>query len=173
LADHAPVPEGRRWYLVQCKPREAFRALEHLRNQGYEAFLPVLAREVVRRGRPAALREPLFPHYLFLRLSDVADNWAPLRSTRGVARLVSFGGLPLPVPDDIVTALRLREAGQGAEPEALFVPGQAVEIMAGPLAGLDAVFSARDGAERVVVLLKLMQREQAVDVGLADIRPKA
>lgn len=165
---------ARRWYLLQCKPRETFRALTHLRNQGYDAFLPTLAREVLRRGKPALLSEPLFPHYLFIRLSDVTDSWGPIRSTRGVSRLVTFGDVPLPVADAIVTGLQMREqelpAGEGAQP--LFAPGQQVEITGGPLAGLEAVFAARDGEERVIVLLKLMHQEQSVKVALKDVTRK-
>ena len=160
----------RRWYLVQCKPREAFRALEHLGNQGYEAFLPTLTREVLRRGRPSRVTEPLFPHYLFVRLSDVADNWAPLRSTRGVTRLVAFGGQPRPVADALVDGLRAHESARLEQP--LFRPGQAVEIVDGPLAGLAAVFAARDGEERVVVLLSLMQQEVALPLGVGQIRSR-
>ncbi len=161
----------RRWYLLQCKPRQAFRAQEHLRNQGYETFLPTLAREVLRRGKPARLTEPLFPHYLFIRLSHVADSWAPIRSTRGVSRLVTFGDLPLPVADVIVFSLQLREQGSSADGAAqpLWVPGQPLEIRRGPLAGLEAVFAARDGDERVIVLLKLINQQQSVKVALKDV----
>lgn len=156
---------SRRWYLLQCKPREAFRALEHLGNQGYEAFLPTLRREVMRRGKPAVAVEPLFPHYLFVSLSEVADNWGPLRSTRGVARLVTFGGQPLPVADAIVAGLQAREAKHGMDAaEPLFRPGQALAITEGALAGLEAVFAASDGAERVVVLLTLMQQQVSVSL---------
>ncbi|WP_332455243.1 transcription termination/antitermination NusG family protein, partial [Pseudomonas fragi] len=35
--------------------------------------------------------ESLFPGYLFIHMPPGA-NWAPLRSTRGVARVVAFGG---------------------------------------------------------------------------------
>jgi transcriptional antiterminator RfaH len=157
----------RHWYLIQCKPRECFRALEHLQNQTFEAFLPTLSREVLRRGKRATVLEPLFPHYLFVRLSDVADNWAPLRSTRGVARVVRFGDLPLQVPDKIVEALRQPVAGA---PEALFLAGDKVQIVEGALAGLDAIFAASDGDERVVLFIKLLHQEQTVKVPLSQVR---
>jgi len=172
--DHgAPEPADRRWFLLQCKPREVFRAVEHLGNQGFTAFVPTLQREVMRRGRRDIAIEPLFPHYCFVRLSDLEDNWAPIRSTRGVTRLVRFGELPLAVPEHVVTALQAREAasqtGETA-PEALFSPGQKVMISGGPLAGLEAVFSARDGDERVILLLKLLHQEHSVKVPLGHVR---
>lgn len=157
----------RNWYLVQCKPRECFRALENLQNQAFESFLPTLSREVLRRGKRETVLEPLFPHYLFVRLSDVADNWAPLRSTRGVARVVRFGDTPLSVSDEIVSAL---QSPAPAQPQALFEAGDKVHITEGALAGLEAIFAATDGDERVVLLIKLLHQQQTVRVPLSQVR---
>jgi transcriptional antiterminator RfaH len=77
------IRDDRRWYVLQCKPREVFRAVEQLANQDYEAFAPSFRREAIRKGKREVVVEPLFPHYCFVRLSDIADNWAPIRSTRG------------------------------------------------------------------------------------------
>jgi len=147
--------------------------VEHLGNQGFTAFVPTLHREAVQRGKRCMVIEPLFPHYCFVLLSDLADNWAPIRSTRGVTRLVRFGDMPLAVPDHVVEALQAREAAVQAgenEPEALFSPGQKVMISEGPLAGLEAVFSARDGDERVILLLKILHQQQSVKVPLGHVR---
>lgn len=166
-------PPPRCWYLLQCKPREVFRAVGHLHNQGYEAFAPTLSREVVRRGKRETVVEPLFPHYCFVLLSDVADNWAPIRSTRGVTRLVRFGELPLAVPETVMVALQAREAAIQTgitAPQALFEPGQQVTISDGPLAGLEAVFEARDGDERVILLLKLLHQQQRVHLPVAHVQ---
>lgn len=176
ITEHTEVdwpPPVRRWYLLQCKPREVFRALEHLTNQGYDAFLPTLKREAMRRGKRETLVEPLFPHYCFVLLSDIADNWAPIRSTRGVTKLVRFGDLPLAVPDAVVDALKAREAsiqsGHTA-PQALFELDQRVAICEGPLAGLNAVFESQDGDERVVLLLTLLHQQQRVHLPINQVR---
>jgi len=160
---------ARRWYLLQCKPAQCFRALEHLNNQNIVGFLPTMTREVLRSGRRVTLVEPLFPHYLFVHLDDVSDNWAPIRSTRGVARMVTFGQLPLAVPDAIVAALQQAETA-GSVVEDIFHQGQSVEIVAGPLAGLSAVYAARDGDERVIVLLKILHQEQSLKLPIEQIR---
>lgn len=164
---------SRRWYVLQCKPRECERAVEQLANQGYQGFVPTMQREVLRRGKRTVVVEPLFPHYIFVQLCAKHDNWAPIRSTRGVAKVLRFGDLPLAVPDAIVVALQAREAGQDAgseNPTALFGIGQEVHISDGPLAGLDAVVAARDGTERVVLLLKLLHQEQRVSVPIQSLK---
>lgn len=167
--------DARRWYVLQCKPRECFRACEHLGNQGYTYFLPTLTREVLRRGKRDVAIEPLFPHYLFVQLDRVESNWAALRSTRGVSQLVRFGLEPLAVPDELVAALRAREAALAAGTDAgvqpLFQPGDNVQVLAGPLAGLQAVVEARDGLERVTLLITLLQKVQRLQVPVAQLKP--
>lgn len=161
----------RRWYVIQCKPREDERASQHLGNQGYETWQPRLAREVVRQGRRVRVSDPLFPGYVFIRLCDVEDDWAPIRSTRGVARLVRFGLTPAVVPDAVMDAMAARLACDPSAPEALLVPGQKVRIEAGPFAGVEAVFAAHDGETRVIVLLKLLQQMQTLSLPLAQLTP--
>ena len=95
-----------RWYVIQCKGGESFRASEHLDNQGYEVFHPVLEVQKRRRGKLVWVAEPLFPHYLFIRLDRLASNWRPIRSTRGVLRLVGFGHEPVAVQDALIETLR-------------------------------------------------------------------
>ncbi|HCJ30844.1 MAG TPA: transcription/translation regulatory transformer protein RfaH, partial [Pseudomonas sp.] len=78
------------WYLVQCRVRQDERAEENLTRQGYECLRPTITRERLLRGRRQSVVESLFPGYLFIRLGAEAD-WGPLRSTRGVLRVVGFG----------------------------------------------------------------------------------
>jgi transcriptional antiterminator RfaH len=57
----------RRWYVIQCRRREDFCALEHLERQEFFCYLPTLAVEKQRNGRKLDAREPLFPGYVFVQ----------------------------------------------------------------------------------------------------------
>ena len=46
------------------------------------------ASAATRSAQGAKAGEPLFPGYLFIRLDSTHDNWYPIRSTRGVNRVV-------------------------------------------------------------------------------------
>ena len=154
------------WYLVHCKPRQDERAEEHLARQGYACFRPRLQRERLLKGRRQTVIESLFPSYLFIQLQPDA-NWAPLRSTRGVNRLVSFGGYPLQVCDRLIDSLQHRAQ---SEPQPLLQPGDPVRIVEGSFAELDAIFLNMDGEERVVLLMNLLNREQKLTLPLASVR---
>jgi transcriptional antiterminator RfaH len=112
------------WYVVQTKPRQEYRALENLINQGYECVLPEYQCERLRHGVRMLRNEPLFPRYLFIHLDTVSMNWGPIRSTYGVIGLVRFGGVPASMPEGMVEAVMNR----GAPQQNLFIAGDRVSI---------------------------------------------
>lgn len=158
---------ARTWYLVQSKPRNEARALENLLRQGYETYLPLIEVERLQRGKLLKKLEPLFPRYLFLHLEEGNDNWGPIRSTLGVAGMVRFGQTYAAVPDLVIEAIR--ERTQEIR-ETLFAAGDAVQVVSGPLVGLEGVFEIADGEQRSFVLLEFMQKQQRVSVSTADLR---
>ncbi|MBE7377028.1 transcription/translation regulatory transformer protein RfaH [Pseudomonas lopnurensis] len=153
-----------RWYLIQTKPRQEARAEEHLRRQHFECYRPLKSHPPLRPGQHARTDEALFPGYLFIRLDCVQDNWYPIRSTRGVSRVVTFGGQPIPVQDELIEQLRRRLAQPQGTPAAAFKPGERVQISGGSFSDIEAIFVSSDGEERSVILLNLLQREQKVRV---------
>ena len=155
----------RRWYLVQCKPKQDLRALENLQRQGYECLLPLHKVEYLQKGQWQIKEEPLFPGYLFIELNTLQDNWMPIRSTRGISQIVRFGAEPLPVPREIIERL---QCGDSA-PEQTFKPGEKVIISWAGSSGLEAIFLAKDGTERVLLLLKILQREIRISIPMQGL----
>lgn len=155
------------WYLIQCKPRSDQKALEHLERQGFECFLPRVIRHPATAGAAAKLNQPLFPGYIFLHMK-AEGNWAKLRSTRGVNKVVSFCGKPCQIDDAIIQKLKDRhlEVAQKTTLE----PGDRVHIGAGPLADMEAIFMVMDGEHRVMLLLRLLNRERPIKVPLSHLR---
>lgn len=159
--------QGKEWYLIQCKASEAHRAFFNLENQQYHCFLPSVKTEKIIRNKRTLVEEPLFPGYLFIELDKVADNWRPIRSTRGVIRLVTFGQMPVPVEPEIIQSLKLR--CQHHEVLKSLKQGEAVRIKEGPFKELEAVFDSFDGEERVVILLDFLQTQQRLKMPASGI----
>ncbi len=157
-----------RWYVIQCKPRQDARALENLVRQGFECYLPTLSAEKLRHGRKVAAEEPLFPGYLFIHLDVSGENWAPIRSTRGVSQMVRVRDQPLPVGNEIVELIRQRLATQ--QPQLCLQSGERVLITDGCFSQLEAIFIATDGEHRVTLLLNILQQEQRLSFPLASVR---
>lgn len=158
------------WYVVLTKPRQEFRAREHLARQGFRCVLPLLRAERIRRRAWVWSDEPLFARYLFIELGSAGANWSVLRSTRGVSRLVEFGGVPARLPGDWLETFR---AGEQAPVRRLFALGDRVTVADGPLAGLEGVFELPDGEARAIVLLELLGRACHAKLPLEALRRAA
>lgn len=160
------------WYLIHSKPRQEKCALQNLEQQGYQCYLPTLPMEKLRQGVLTVTDEALFPRYLFIRLGQggAAKSWAPIRSTKGVSRLVCFGVEPAKVDEGLIELLRMQEAAMQSEAEPLFKPGERVCLTEGTFAGIEGVFQVADGERRVMALIELLSKPVSVRVSAAGLR---
>lgn len=162
--------EGGAWHLVQTKPKQELRALENLENQGFRCVLPTLDVERIVSGRRKIVTEPLFSRYLFVYLMPDKGGWTPIRSTRGVSSIVSFGGRFATLPDACVAALA---SSPRIPAEPLFRPGERVSIASGPFAGMEGIYAVPDGEIRALVLIELMNQPQKLNLAVEALRKVA
>jgi transcriptional antiterminator RfaH len=165
------------WYVVHTKAAAETLAQANLERQGYVVYLPRLAQSVLWRRQRRERIVPLFPRYLFLRLKEGCQPFAPVRSSIGVSGVVRFGSRYAVVADAVLARLRAREDAltglhRLAEPAPL-TSGAAVLIAAGPFDGLEGIFQREDGAERVIVLLKLLGQDTPVRVPAGWVLPRS
>lgn len=153
------------WYAVALQPHADALARAHLERQGFSVFAPTLLRTVRHARQFITKQAPLFPGYLFVQLELGRDRWRAVNGTRGVRGLLTAGDVPARVPAAVVDELLAAEAASPALPE-----GAALEVVAGPFAGLVGRLQRLDGASRVTVLLQLIGAERAVSVARAAVR---
>jgi transcriptional antiterminator RfaH len=164
-----------KWHVIHTKVREEFRALENLQAQGFEVFLPTCQVQKKKQRKIYLVREPLFPRYLFIRLSDVTSNWYSIRSTRGVSQLLKFGTSvdPEEVPEVIIDCLKRRCAKEEPLHE-LFKSGEMIEITQGPFKGFVGLFeklqTLPDGLSRAMLLVEIMGSVQKLQIQLQQLR---
>lgn len=155
------------WYLLQCKPQQTARAQWHLEHQGFDCYAPLHPAKRIAKGKVEIRSEALFPGYLFISL-DAESNWQAVRCTRGVSKVVSFNGMPHPVPDALIAALRQRLASP-TEPAPLFRAGERVVITEGCFKHVEAIVKSVRADERVVVLMTILQTQQALEMTPAQL----
>lgn len=145
------------WHAVQHKPGQGNRALANLGNQNIRCFHPEIAVERVISRKQAVRAEPLFPGYIFIQMDQDDPSWKKLHSTRGVLRVLSFGGKPGVIPDEVIDYIADNlEAVQSAGG---LRKGEPVSIQEGPFKGLEAIFQSYDGEERAIILISSMQSQ--------------
>ena len=159
------------WYLIHTKPRLEVCALQNLEQQGFACFLPLIRVEKLRRGALVQVDEPLFPRYLFIQLGsgNTAQSWVPIRSTKGVSRLVCFGQDPAKLNDALVEQIRAHSQSPALQ-QRHFTPGEAVVVTSGPFAGLDAIYQMTSGESRVMVLLNILSTPVQLTLAPSDIK---
>jgi transcriptional antiterminator RfaH len=164
-----------KWHVIHTKVREEFRALENLQAQGFEVFLPTCQVQKKQQGKVQLATEPLFPRYLFIRLSDVTSNWFSIRSTRGVSQLLRFGTAtdPVEISETIVDCLKQRCIKEEPLHE-LFKPGEMIEITQGPFKGFIGFFeklhTLPDGLSRAMLLVEVLGSVQKLKIQLPQLR---
>jgi transcriptional antiterminator RfaH len=150
-----------RWYAVYTRPHAEAKALAHLLEQGYEAYLPRYRTWVSHARRRQQVLRPLFPRYLFAGLDRATTRWRPILSTVGISGVVRAGDEPAPVPAAILAAIREREAAGGfdrvAQQRALRL-GELVRVTAGAFEDMVGRLVELRDHDRVVVLLDLLGR---------------
>jgi transcriptional antiterminator RfaH len=163
-----------KWYAINTKPRQENVALENLERQGFTAFLPMIKVKKRQRGKWTDKIEPLFPRYLFIQLTMFEDNFAPIRSTFGVHKIIRFGEYPAQVPTDLVQALIANQdnlLGIQKPKIPVFNKGDKVTVINGPLKGLTGIVENDSGEERVIMMLNLLGRENVLSVETDNLVP--
>lgn len=162
-----PLSHTGHWYVVQCRANQNGRAVDNLANQGFHCYNPQLQVEQLRAGKRTSKREALFPGYVFVRLGDQTQGRHKIRSTRGVQKLVAFGGYPAPISGGVIAALQQAENTHAEQPA--IRQGDKLRISDGPFANLEATFVRFDGQERVIVLLNILQQQQQLQLSVSSV----
>jgi transcriptional antiterminator RfaH len=155
------------WHLIHTKPRQESIAREQLERQGYTTYLPQIRQTASNRTSAA----PLFPRYLFIRLTAGLDDWTPIRSTRGVSALVRVGMKPAIISDPLVEAIQQRAGADGLHrlPTKHFTKGDRVRLVSGPFADYEAIFSEQRAENRAIILLNLIGKLNRIEVPLDNL----
>jgi transcription antitermination factor NusG len=139
-----------------------------LSAKGFSVFLPemgVSSRTLTDRSR--IVPAPMFPGYLFVRQAMEKRSYLEMLKVRGIVKILEDGWTRLtPVPDGEVDVIhRIVDARVPVSPHPHLSAGDLVQLVGGPLAGLEGFFVQDKGHRgRVVVSIGLLGRGVAVEV---------
>lgn len=163
--------DGRKWYAVYTKPRHEKRVDLHCRLRDIECFCPLYkTSRRWRDGSKVILDLPLFPGYVFVRLSERIR--VGVLGIPGVLAIVNGANRQLAsLPDEEVAILQhgLANGGAGAEPHHLLTTGQRARIRSGAFAGMIGIVVRTKSSTRVVLTLDLIMKSIAVEVAADDL----
>lgn len=161
------VEEAPCWYVLHTHPNQESRAYGNLLAWNIEAFAPRIKERRINpfNGVSTFVTRPLFPRYIFARFSLQA-LLHKIIFTRGVASVVSFGGHPVPVADEIIEVIQLQVGEDGCvKIGETFKSGDRVMIKEGPLKNFVGIFEREfNQSERVRLLLTTVNYQTHLEV---------
>jgi transcriptional antiterminator RfaH len=136
------------WFVLNTKPKKEFQVERMFEQGGIDFYCPRYIQETREK--------PFFSGYGFIYFDHPAQ-YRLVRYTRGVKRIIGNDEGPIPIPDEIIRRIKLREINGYIELEKYGeIPdiGDEIEIMEGPMKGLRGIFRRElTDKDRVVILL--------------------
>lgn len=152
-----------KWFALRVKSNYEHKVSGALQAKGFEEFLPTC--RALRRwsDRLKEIRTPLFTGYVFCRLD--MQNRLPVLTVPGVVGIVGVGKMPMPVtPAEILAIRAIAESDLLLTQWPYLQVGNRVEIVRGPLTGVEGILVRFKGRYRLVVSVTLLQRSVAVEI---------
>jgi transcription antitermination factor NusG len=164
------LPDPRSWYAVSVFPRHEKHVAHFLDAGGVNYLLPLYSSMRLWKDRRKQIDMVLFPGYVFVSI-ELRHRVAVLRLP-GVARFVTFQGLPAVIPEREIQAIGLTaNAGVAMQPHPYLQKGRRVRVRNGPMAGVEGILVRRKDRYRVVLSVNLIMSSVAAEVDEFDVEP--
>ena len=165
-----PGNDQKQWFALQLRPRFEKVVAMHLRGKGYDEYLPVYRSRRIWSDRVKEIELPLFPGYTFCKF-DIRDR-LPVLVIPGVMSVVGFGGVPMPILEDEISAVnRVVTSGLKYGPWPTISTGESVRVKYGPLRGLEGVVMEIKKNYHLIISVNMLQRSVAVEIDRDCVTP--
>jgi len=103
---------------------------------------------------------------------DTAENRYKILNVPGAVRFVSVEGHAEPIPEEQIQSVRkFLESNIALDPYPYMKVGSRVEIVAGPLKGIQGILVKKRGRFRFVLQVDLIRQAVSVEIDASDVRP--
>lgn len=163
-------PDSAAWYAIWTRSRHEQVVRQQLEQKGIDVFLPTITKWSRWKDRKKQVVWPLFPGYCFAKFTP--EQRVPVLKCTGAVSIVSFDGAPAPIPEEELAGIRqLVESDLQYDPCPLINEGDRVEVVHGPLKGVNGRLVRKGTHARLVLSVDLIGQGVAVEVDAADVRP--
>jgi len=159
-----------RWYAIYTRPKTEKKVHEELLLRKIESYLPIQRSLKQWCDRKKWVETPLIRSYVFVKIS--IREYYHIVKIDGIVRFVIFEGLPAPIPDVQIKALRILLATD-EELEVTgetFEPGEPVEVKSGPFARLKGELVEYRGVKKVLVRIDHIGQSVLITIPIVRIK---
>lgn len=159
-----------RWAAINTHSNQERTAIKNLERQAFEAYCPLVNKQIRHARRVKDVLRPMFPGYVFVQYTPGLTMWRPILSTFGVRSLVRCGNDLSTLDGNFILGLKSREVdGAILRPERSYEVGQQVRIAGGAFDSLVATIIEMDERDRLVVLMDLLNNKVRVKVEASGV----
>ena len=161
--------EQNNWYVLMVRSNHEKRIAQGLEYRGIEHFLPCYRSVRQWKDRRVALELPLFPGYVFVRMSLAARLRA--LTVPHVFSLVGTGSAPSTVAEAEIDSIKRGVEHGKVEPYPYLRVGEQVVVTQGPMSGITGILVRQQSNTRVVVSIQSITRSFILDVDAGSVQP--
>lgn len=138
-----------------------------LQDQILEVAVPMQDVIEVKNGVRKQTQKKMFPGYVLINMIMNDDTWYVVRNTRGVTGFVGPGSKPVPLSEEEMIPLGIRQGEIILD----FAVGDSVTVVGGVWEGtVGAIKSINDHKQSVTINVDMFGRETPVEIGFDEIR---
>ena len=139
----------------------------HLEGQILEVRVPLQDVVEMRGGSRKTVQRKMFPGYVLIFMEMNDDTWYVVRNTRGVTGFVGPGSRPVPLEENEIKPLGIREQNINVD----FGVGDEISVVAGVWKDTIGVVQRMDFSKQTATInVDLFGRETPVEISFAEVR---
>ena len=139
----------------------------HLEEQILEVRVPMQEVVELKNGIQKASQKKMFPGYVLIHMIMNDDTWYVVRNTRGVTGFVGPGSKPVPLTDEEMIPLGIKEDNVVVD----FVEGESIRVVSGAWADTVGVIQSLNVQKQSLTInVELFGRETPVEISFADVK---
>lgn len=158
------------WYAVYTKSRAEKKAHLDLELQGVEVYLPLQRKLRQWSDRKKWVEVPLISGYLFVHIT--LKEYDQVLRTNNVVTYVRSEGKAAVIPDHEIETIKslLRQKEISIEiSNQLFTEGDQIEVVGGPLLGMQGKLVTFKGKKRVAIQIEQLNLSLVVEIPINEI----
>jgi transcription antitermination factor NusG len=159
------------WHVVYIRSRAEKKAELELQNKNIETYLPLQRKLRQWSDRKKWVEMPLISGYLFVRISR--KEYDQVLQVNHVVSYVRFEGKAAIIPESQIESLKLMLKQDNLEisvTQENFEVGQKIEVVSGPLIGLQGKLVKIKGKNKVAVVLEKLGYSAVIEISTENLR---
>ena len=160
-----------KWFAIYVRSRHEKSVYSELQQKGIESSLPLVTQTRQWSDRRKKVEVPLFRGYVFVNI-DISKDKMNVLQTDGVVKFVTFCNKTVSIPSEQMYWLdQLVISKLDLEHETDFPSGTDVDVLFGPLKGLQGRVKQKNSKTRLVVWFDTIMQGVSVEIDTACVSP--